>query len=79
MSLIVQGKLENGENYNQEIDQEKNYQTFYSKKLVEIDLTPLGKCSNLEKLGLNTNRLTSIDLTPLRRCKNLQILSMDVN
>ncbi len=47
------------------------------KFIVEIDLTPLRNCKNLEILDLTGNQIRYIDLTPLEHCSNLRVLKID--
>ncbi|MFX1565088.1 MAG: leucine-rich repeat protein [Promethearchaeota archaeon] len=47
------------------------------KFIVEIDLTPLRNCKNLEILDLAGNEIRFVDLTPLQHCFNLRVLRID--
>ncbi len=50
-----------------------------SNWLVEVDLSPLASCTDLEYLSLASNRLEEIDLSPLQNCKHLRNLDLSHN
>lgn len=78
VKMILQGMNVKGKVVKKEITKDLKRLKF-SRQLVSIDLTPLSKCPELEKLRLNYNKLTTIDLTPLTHCRKLHTIDLKGN
>jgi len=50
-----------------------------SKRIVSVDLSPVGRLGSLQTLDLSHNLLEEVDLWPLITCKELSRLSLIVN
>lgn len=48
-------------------------------RLQKIDLEPLSRCQNLQRLALSSNQLERIDLSPLAKCTKLENLDLGAN
>ncbi len=49
------------------------------RRMIDIDLSPLASCINLQRVSLHGNQLQSVDLTPFASCSNLQELGLSGN
>ena len=77
--IVLRYTTSDGNQERIQVSPEKTSVVFYSRDIVDIDLSGIDRYTEMEELDLRRNRLAQIDLAPLQHCPNLKSLRLSGN